>query len=105
MHHCGAGTTQTVTRAGIPSVPLYFMEEQKSWGQQLYKHGIASKPLEFLKSSPVHIADAMKLVVNTAKMKDNAELIAKKMHSEDGVKEAVNIINEFIAKKIPAPAL
>lgn len=104
VHHCGSGTTQTVARAGIPSVPMYFMDEQRSWGEHLFKHGIASKPLDFLKSSPANIADAMKQVTGSVKMKDNAEIIAKKMHAEDGVKDAVNIINTFIAEKIPALA-
>jgi UDP:flavonoid glycosyltransferase YjiC (YdhE family) len=104
VHHCGAGTTQTVTRAGIPSVPLYFMDEQKSWGGQLFKLGIASKPLNFLKTTPAKIADAMKLVVNSLKMKDNAGIVAEKMHAEDGVKEAVSIINDFMAKRTPVPA-
>lgn len=102
VHHCGAGTAQTVARAGVPSVPMYFMDEQKSWGGQLFKLGIASKPMDFLKSSPAHIADSIKLVSNSVKMKDTAETIAKKMHAEDGVKEAVNIINDFLSAKIPA---
>ena len=104
VHHCGAGTTQTVTRSAIPSIPLYFMDEQRSWGTQLYKLGIASKPLDFSRSTPANIADSMKQVINNVKLKDNAELIAKKMHEEDGVKEAVGILNEFMAKMAPAPA-
>lgn len=104
VHHCGAGTTQTVTRAGLPSVPLYFMDEQRSWGEQLYKHGIASKPLEFLRSTPAQIAESIRLVANSAKMKDTAETISEKMHAEDGVKEAVGIINEFLSKRTPLQA-
>jgi UDP:flavonoid glycosyltransferase YjiC (YdhE family) len=100
LHHCGAGTTQSVTRAGLPSIPLYFMDEQMMWGTRLFKMGIASKPVSFLKATPQSIFESIKNVVTNSKMKDKAEETAKHMHMEDGVKEAVLIIDKFIASVV-----
>jgi UDP:flavonoid glycosyltransferase YjiC (YdhE family) len=95
VHHCGAGTSQTATRLGIPSVPLYFTDEQKSWAERLYKLGIASKPLDYGKFTPQQLADNMKEVINSVKIKDRAMELSAKMKKEDGVAETIKALEEF----------
>ena len=95
VHHCGAGTSQTATRLGIPSIPLYFTDEQKSWADRLYKLGIASKPLDYGKFTPQQLADNMKEVINSVKIKDRAMELSAKMKKEDGVAETIKALEEF----------
>ncbi|MGZ3159891.1 MAG: glycosyltransferase [Burkholderiaceae bacterium] len=45
VRHGGAGTSQTATRSGCPSVVVPFMDEQLFWARQLQALGVAGKPL------------------------------------------------------------
>lgn len=89
VHHCGAGTTQMATRLGVPSIPVYFTDEQKSWADKLFKLGAAPKPLDYAKFSARQLADNMKEVINSVKMKDRTVELSVIMKKEDGVAEAV----------------
>ncbi|MGD0565916.1 MAG: glycosyltransferase [Candidatus Goldiibacteriota bacterium] len=95
VHHCGAGTTQTATRLGVPSVPLFFTDEQKSWADRLFKLGAAPKPLDYGKFTPQQLADNMKEAINSVKMKDKAVELSNMMKKEDGVADAVKALEEF----------
>ncbi|KUL42310.1 UDP-glucose--sterol glucosyltransferase, partial [Streptomyces sp. NRRL F-4489] len=45
VHHCGAGTTAAVLRAGLPSVPVPFTGDQPFWAARLAALGTATAPL------------------------------------------------------------
>jgi len=45
VHHGGAGTTQSATLAGKPSVIIAHIGEQEYWGTELRRRGIAGKTL------------------------------------------------------------
>jgi UDP:flavonoid glycosyltransferase YjiC (YdhE family) len=99
VHHCGAGITHTVARHGVPSVPLYLMDEQKSWADKLYSSGIASKPLDYLHFTPEDLAESIKSTVLSVPMKTAAEKFASELHKEDGVKETLQSIESFIISR------
>lgn len=92
VHHGGAGTTQSTTLAGRPSVVVANIAEQEHWGQELQRLGIAGKPLRRRNVSARKIAARISAL--RPDMPAKAAAIARAMAQENGVAAAVRIINE-----------
>lgn len=92
VHHGGAGTTQSATLAGRPSVVVANIAEQEHWGQELRRLGIAGKPLRRRSVSARKLASRIRAL--RSDMPAKAAAIARAMAREDGVATAVRIINE-----------
>jgi UDP:flavonoid glycosyltransferase YjiC (YdhE family) len=97
VHHCGAGTVQTVAMSGVPSVPLYFTKEQRSWADKIYGAGISSKPLDYMRFTPEELAVNIRAAALSVSMKDAAVKCGMELKKEDGVGESVKAIESFIA--------
>lgn len=94
VHHGGAGTTQTTTLAGKPSVVVAHLREQRFWGSELQRLGIATKPLMSRDVTPIKLAERIKKVIETPALRLKAEAIAKSMELENGVAQAVKLIQQ-----------
>jgi UDP:flavonoid glycosyltransferase YjiC (YdhE family) len=92
VHHGGAGTTQTALRSGRPSVVVAHATDQFLWGEGLKKLGAAPAVLNRRKTTPARLAAAIRAVLGSAAMRSAAEEAGKKLQAEDGVAEAVRII-------------
>lgn len=92
VHHGGAGTTQSTTLAGRPSVVVANIAEQEHWGQELRRLGIAGKPLRRRSVTAKKLAVCIRAL--RPGMPAKAEAIARAMAQENGVAAAVRIINE-----------
>ena len=62
VFHGGAGTTQSVAKAGLPSVVAGFASEQISWGRQLERAGTAARPLLRWRTTPEMLAGRIRAV-------------------------------------------
>jgi UDP:flavonoid glycosyltransferase YjiC (YdhE family) len=91
VHHGGAGTTQSVTLAGKPSVVVAHISEQEHWGKELRRIGIAGKPLHRRSVTAKQLAARIR-AINPA-MQAKAPLVARAMAQENGVAAAVRLIN------------
>jgi len=90
VHHGGAGTTQSVTLAGKPSVVVAHISEQEHWGKELRRIGIAGKPLHRRSVTAKKLASRISTI--TPAMRNQAPLIARAMAKENGVATAVRLI-------------
>lgn len=97
VHHGGAGTTQSATLAGKPSVIVANISEQEHWCLELHRLGIADKPLTRRKVTPAAIAAQLRHIQSSPSMTEKARAIAHAMRSEDGVAMAVLEINRLFA--------
>jgi sterol 3beta-glucosyltransferase len=95
IHHGGAGTTGKALRAGIPSIILPFTSDQPFWGRQVYKLGAGPKPLYPKRLTSRDVADAIHLIKNDQVIKSRAEDIGQRLKTEDGVTQAVNLIQRY----------
>jgi len=96
VHHGGAGTTQSSLRSGCPSVVVEHACDQTYWGQQLRRVGVTKKPLHRRSVTSRKLAHHIRAVLNSPSMKDNAQKISETMKKENGVKRAVELIeNQF----------
>ncbi len=92
VHHGGAGTTHSVTRAGCPSIVVEHLTDQLFWGRELKRLGIALEPLHARSLTAEKLAKTIRMVLDAPHMKQKAEEISETMKNEDGVRRAAELI-------------
>lgn len=95
VHHGGVGTTAAGLRAGRPAVICPFFGDQPFWGKRVYELGAGSKPIPQKKLTAQKLAKAIREVTTTPSIRQHAEMLGEKIRQEDGVAEAVSLIEEF----------
>lgn len=97
VHHGGAGTTAAGLRAGVPSIVIPFFSDQPWWGQMVYRKGTGPKPIPRKKLTAEKLANAISQAVNEQGMRERASKLGEAIRAEDGVGEAIRIINAYMA--------
>lgn len=92
VHHGGAGTSHAATLAGVPSIVVAHTEEQRFWGIQLRRVGVAPTPLSARSLTAGALARRISQVLHSSTMKDRAQAVAEAMRDENGVATAVALI-------------
>ena len=97
IHHCGFGTTAATMIYGVPSIPVPHVLDQLGFAMQLEKKNVATKHIKAKDLSEQTITEAIEeMNVNYADKKRNAELISEKIATENGVAEAVRLIESVM---------
>lgn len=94
VHHGGAGTTAAGLRAGVPTVVIPFFGDQPFWGARVAELGVGPKPIPRKKLTPEHLSQAIREVVMNDGMRQRASNLGERIRSEDGVANAVEIIQQ-----------
>lgn len=94
VHHGGAGTTAAVCRAGLPSVVVPYFADQFGWAERLHRLGISPKPIPRKQLTIESLAAAISTVVSNSVMQQKAAQLGVKIRSENGVAQAVSIIDQ-----------
>lgn len=92
VHHAGAGTTQSALAAGVPSVGVPHLADQYYWSAQLYRLGVASKPLRRSRLTPRRLASRLRDVLSSTVMRQRAQVLGAAIRAEDGAGQAVALI-------------
>ena len=92
VHHGGAGTSHAATLAGVPSVVVAHTDEQRFWGIQLQRIGVAPAPLALRSLTVGALASRLSQVLRSPTMRARAQAAAATVHGEDGVGRAVALI-------------
>ena len=93
IHHCGFGTSAATMIYGIPSIPIPHVLDQMGFALQLSDVNVATKPLKSKDLSEQSIIEAIEEMKDTyEEKKRNAEMLSQKIKSENGVAEAVRLI-------------
>jgi len=101
VHHGGAGTTATGLLHGRPTVVVPFFADQPFWGDRVHRLGCGPHPIPFIRLNIDNLADAIDSAVNDPTLLQNAELLGDKLKKEDGVGQAVNMIQTFLERSKP----
>ncbi len=97
IHHCGFGTTAAAMIYGVPSIPVPHVLDQLGFAMQLEKKNVATKHIKAKDLSEQTITEAIEeMNVNYADKKRNAESISGKIATENGVAEAVRLIESVM---------
>ena len=96
IHHGGAGTTHSATRAGKPSVVVPFAGDQFFWADRLHRLGIAAAAVDGNAPTAAAFARAIDFASLSA-TRARAEPLAAAMREEDGLGTAVAAIERLAA--------
>lgn len=92
VHHGGAGTTQTATLSGRPSVVVAHFGDQLFWGRELARLGIAPALPNIRHITAKKLALALSATLNNSRMSATAKVLGARLASEDGLARAVEHI-------------
>ena len=96
VHHFGFGTTAEVLKAGLPSIPLPHIFDQKIRASKIHKLGYAYRPLSINKIDGNILSDAIVQVKNDQEMKRRCKEAGKTISNKNGTENAVKLINKYI---------
>ncbi len=97
IHHCGFGTSAATMIYGIPSIPIPHVLDQLGFAMQLNNINVSTKPLKSKDLSEETIITYIEDMNKTYdEKKKNAEMISQKIQSENGVANAVQLIERVI---------
>ena len=95
VHHGGAGTTAAGLRAGVPSIVIPFLGDQPFWGQRVHDLGVGPAPIPRSKLTVDRLAGAIQEAVTNTTMRQRAAELGSKIQAEDGIANAVAIIQRI----------
>jgi sterol 3beta-glucosyltransferase len=95
VHHGGAGTTAAGLRAGIPTIVIPVFGDQPFWGHRVTELGVGTVPIPRKDLTAERLAKAIQKVMNDSAMRQRAAELGTKIQAEDGVTNAVAIVQEL----------
>jgi sterol 3beta-glucosyltransferase len=99
VHHGGAGTTSAVLRAGVPSIVIPFFGDQPFWGRRIAELGVGPAPIPRKQLTVKCLANAIHRSLTDQSMRQRAADLGAKIRGQDGVANAVAIIQELEKRK------
>lgn len=93
IHHCGFGTSASSLLYGIPTISVPHVLDQFAIAEHLYKLKASVKPIKAGELSEEKLISAInELKANYSEMHDRVKDLAKKMQEENGLENAVGLI-------------
>jgi UDP:flavonoid glycosyltransferase YjiC (YdhE family) len=92
VHHGGAGTTNAACAAGVPSVVVPHVGDQRYWAARLYRLGVAPRPQLVAKLTADGLASAALAAASDHAMRQLAHELGEQVRLEDGVRGAADAI-------------
>jgi sterol 3beta-glucosyltransferase len=99
VHHGGAGTTGASLRAGVPTIITPVFADQPWWGMRVYSLGVGPKPIPRPELTAENLAAAIRTVTSDSGMCERAVRLGQSIRAEDGVGNAVRVINNLSLKR------
>jgi sterol 3beta-glucosyltransferase len=96
VHHCGIGTAMAALAAGIPSVPVPFLQDEPFWAWRLLDLGVAPEPIDPMRLTAEGLAAAMRAALDDGAMRARAAAIGAAMAQEDGIGTTVRLVEEAL---------
>jgi len=95
VHHGGVGTTHAGIRAGVPSVIVPFLPDQRFWGHHVWKLGVGTRPIPRAQVSVQRLDEAIRVATTDQNMRERAASIGRRIRTEDGVARAVEAFRAY----------
>ncbi len=90
VHHGGAGTTHAACAAGVPSVVVPQVGDQRYWADRLHRLGVAPAPVTGAGSD--RLGDAVGIAAADPRMREAATALASRLAGEDGISTAIRLL-------------
>lgn len=98
VHHFGFGTTAEVLKAGLPSIPIPHIFDQKTRASEICKLGYTCKPLQIDKINGHTLADAIIQTQTNQELKKKCDDAGRMISSEKGTQKAVELIDKYVGQ-------
>ena len=95
IHHGGSGATAASMRAGIPTVIVPFLWDQLFWGRRADALGVGPRPILQTELSGARLGDAIGAALTPA-MQERAARLGRRLHREDGIAAAVDVLERTV---------
>ena len=92
IHHGGAGTTHAVAAAGVPSVVVPHVGDQRYWAERVHRLGVAPAPLPARGLTADALAHAVLGAAADPAVRGAAAALAEAVAAEDGVEAATSLL-------------
>jgi sterol 3beta-glucosyltransferase/vancomycin aglycone glucosyltransferase len=97
VHHGGAGTTHAVAAAGVPSVVVPHVGDQRYWADRLHRLGVAPPAVALKGIAAGDLADPALTVAADPARRDVARRLAAQVSAEDGVGATIGLLERAVA--------
>jgi sterol 3beta-glucosyltransferase len=97
VHHGAVGTTAAALRAGVPAVTIPHMTDQFVWARRLHELGASPEPIPRRELTVGRLAEAIRRAVTDEEMRRRAGDLGTRIATEDGVAQAVDVFERFVA--------
>lgn len=104
VHHCGAGTTHTTLKAGVPSVAVPHVPDQFPWAGELQRLGVAPPAVTRRTLTAAKLARRITEVLANPDMRANAAAFSARMTDDNGPARAAELIEDAM-QRLAAPKL
>lgn len=98
VHHGGSGTTAAGLRAGKPTVICPAFGDQPFWGRLVAERGLGPEPISQHRLSASRLAEAIRAAATDPAMHQRAAALGEQIRAEDGVGNAVAILEGSLAR-------
>ncbi len=99
VHHGGAGTTAAGLRAGLPTLVCPLSVDQPFWGHRIWKLGCGPKPQSLRRLRSERFAKGLVALTQTPSYRERAQAVARAIAGEDGIANAVAVIDDVICRQ------
>ena len=96
VHHGGAGTTATAAQAGVPQIIVPFFGDQPFWAQRIFGIQAGPRPIPRRDLSSLRLQQAVTQTLHHPRYAENAHKLGQLLQEEDGVGNAVALIQRFL---------
>lgn len=96
VHHGGAGTTHAACAAGVPSVVVPHVGDQRYWADRLHRLGVAPPPQLANALRADRLADATLATAADPTMRQASAALARQLAAEDGLGSAASAIEAAV---------
>jgi sterol 3beta-glucosyltransferase len=94
VHHGGFGTTSAGFRAGVPQLVVPHIADQFFWGQRVRELGVGPASIQRPRLEVAGLAAALDELLHNDELRAAAAALGEQVRAEDGVVEAVRLIEE-----------
>jgi sterol 3beta-glucosyltransferase len=98
VHHGGMGTTAAALRAGIPEVIIPLGGDQLFWAKRVEQLGVGTRCASLQKVTAKQLATALDEITTDTALRQQAVALGEKIRAEDGVGQAVAVIQNHIGQ-------
>lgn len=97
VHHGGAGTTHAVVAAGVPSLVVPHVGDQRYWADRLRRLGVAAQPIRVRGMSGEVLGDRILAAAADPSLRRGAVSLAGRLAAEDGVGLTIRLLEAAAA--------